>query len=80
MSAEVSIQAPFIDMSSAKEMWEYLQQRYQQTSEALSFSLEQRLTDLQQQDMSIEYYSAFTSISSQLASDSKALCWVWRVF
>ena len=45
-------------------MWEYLQQRYEQTSAARQFSLLQTLYDLRQQDMSIEeYYSSFTRIS-----------------
>ncbi len=69
MSAEVPIRMNFIDLSSAKKMWEYLQQRYQQSSAALRFSLRKSLQSLEQGDMTIEeFHNAFTSLSRQLDS------------
>ena len=68
-SAEISIRMDFIDLPSSRKMWEYLQQRYEQTSAVCRFSLLQTLHDLRQQEMSIEeYYSSFTRISRQLTS------------
>ncbi|CAO1941965.1 unnamed protein product [Urochloa humidicola] len=69
MSTDLSIRSCLEDHKTAKEMWEYLQGRYQQSSSALRYSLRQNLHHLQQQDMSIEeYYIAFNKISSQIDS------------
>jgi hypothetical protein len=58
------------DYSTAKEMWDHLKARYQQSSSALRYSIHQNFHYLQQQqDMSVEeYYIVFTKLSSQLAS------------
>ena len=69
MSTDLSIRSCLEDHKTAKEMWDYLQSRYQQSSSALRYSLRQNLQHLQQQNMSIEeYYAAFNKISSQIAS------------
>lgn len=39
MSAKVPIRMKFIDLPSAKKMWEYVQQHYQQSNAALCFFL-----------------------------------------
>lgn len=65
-SAKVSIGMNFIDLPSAKKMWEYLQQRYQQSSAALRYSIQQ---NLHQQGMFVEeFHSSFTRLSRQLDS------------
>jgi hypothetical protein len=78
MSTVLSIRSCLEDHKSAKEMWYYLQSRYQQSSSALRYSLRQNLQHLQQQNVSIEeYYAAFNKISSQIASmvpKSLSLC------
>ncbi|CAO2205566.1 unnamed protein product [Urochloa humidicola] len=69
MSTDLSIRSCLEDHKTAKEMWTYLQSRYQQSSSALRYSLRQNLQHLQQQDMSIEeYYVAFNKLSSQIDS------------
>ncbi|CAN6338436.1 unnamed protein product [Urochloa humidicola] len=69
MSTDLSIRSCLQDHKTAKEMWDYLQGRYQQSSSALRYSLRQNLHHLQQQDMSIEeHYIAFNKISSQIDS------------
>ncbi|CAN6310327.1 unnamed protein product [Urochloa humidicola] len=69
MSTDLSIRSCLEEHKTAKEMWDYLQNRYQQSSSALRYSLRQNLQHLQQQDMSIEeYYAAFNKISSQIDS------------
>ncbi|CAN6321841.1 unnamed protein product [Urochloa humidicola] len=69
MSTDLSIRSCLEDHKTAKEMWDYLQSRYQQSSSALRYSLRQNLQHLQQQDMSIEkYYVAFNKLSSQIDS------------
>src|SRR6185437_5108042 len=69
MNTDLSIRSCLEDHNTAKEMWDYLKGRYQQSSSALRYSLRQNLHHLQQQDMEIEeYYIAFTKLSSQLAS------------
>ncbi|CAL4899678.1 unnamed protein product [Urochloa decumbens] len=69
MSTDLSIRSSLEDHKTAKEMWDYLQGRYQQSSSALRYSLRQNLHHLQQQDMSIEeYYIAFNKTSSQIDS------------
>lgn len=56
-------------------MWEYLQQRYQQSSAALRYSIRQNLQNLQQQDMSVEeFHSSFTRLSRQLDSMVPKAC------
>lgn len=71
MSVEVPIRMSFRDHSTAKEMWDYLKQRYTQESGALRFSLLQNLHNLQQQDQSIEeFYNAFTWLSGQLEAQT----------
>jgi hypothetical protein len=70
MNVELSIRSCLEDHSTAKEMWDHLKARYQQSSSTLRYSIRQNLHYLQQQqDMSVEeYYVAFTKLSSQLAS------------
>ncbi|XP_022679406.1 uncharacterized protein LOC111256097 [Setaria italica] len=69
MSIDLSIRSCLEDHNTAKEMWDYLKGRYQQSSSVLRYSLRQNLHHLQQQDMSVEeYYNAFTKISRQLDS------------
>jgi hypothetical protein len=46
MTVEVPIRMSFRDHSTAKEMWDYLKQRYTQESGALRFSLLQNLHNL----------------------------------
>ncbi|EEC69957.1 hypothetical protein OsI_00415 [Oryza sativa Indica Group] len=71
MSVEVPIRMSFRDHSTAKEMWDYLKQRYTQESGALRFSLLKNLHNLQQQDQSIEeFYNAFTRLSGQLEAQT----------
>ncbi|CAN6351547.1 unnamed protein product [Urochloa humidicola] len=69
MSTDLSIRSCLEDHKTTKEMWDYLQGRYQQSSSALRYSLRQNIHHLQQQDMSIEeYYIAFNKLSSQVDS------------
>jgi hypothetical protein len=70
MNVELNIRSCLEDHSTAKEMWDHLKARYQQSSSALRYSIRYNLHYLQQlQDMSVEeYYIAFTKLSRQLAS------------
>lgn len=69
MSVYTTIRSSLEDHNTAKEMWDYLKARYQQSSSALRYSTLKHLHHLQQQDMSVEeYYAAFTRLSSQLDS------------
>ncbi|CAL4924574.1 unnamed protein product [Urochloa decumbens] len=69
MSTDLSIRSCLEDHKTTKEMWDYLQSRYQQSSSALRYSLRQNLQHLQQRDMSIEEcYASFNKISSQIDS------------
>uniref|UniRef100_A0A0E0R5R8 Retrotransposon gag domain-containing protein n=1 Tax=Oryza rufipogon TaxID=4529 RepID=A0A0E0R5R8_ORYRU len=67
MSVDVAIRIGFKAHTSAKEMWNYLKQRYTQESGALRFSLLQNLNNLQQQqNQSIEeFYNVFTRLTGQ---------------
>lgn len=69
MSVDPTIRFCFEDHNTAKEMWDFLKARYQQSSSALRYSTLKQLHHLQQQDMSVEeYYAAFIKLSSQLDS------------
>jgi hypothetical protein len=50
-------------------MWDFLKERYQQSSSALRYSTLKQLHHLQQQDLSVEeYHAEFMKLSSQLDS------------
>jgi hypothetical protein len=69
MSIDQDIRTCLEEHTTAKEMWDYLKGKYQQSSSALRYSIRQRLHHLQQQDMSVdEYHTAFTKLHSQLDS------------
>src|SRR5438128_1074013 len=69
MSVDPTIRFCLEDHSTAKEMWDFLKERYQQSSSALRYSILKQLHHLQQQDMSVEeYYAAFIKLSTQLDS------------
>lgn len=69
MSVDPTIRFCLEDHSTAKEMWDFLKERYQQSSSALRYSTLKQLHHLEQQDMSVEdYYAAFIKLSSQLDS------------
>jgi len=68
MSVDPTIRFCLEDLTTAKEMWDFLKERYQQSSSALRYSTLKQLHHLQQQDMSVEYHAAFIKLSSQLDS------------
>jgi hypothetical protein len=69
MSIDQDIWTCLEEHTTAKEMWDYLKGKYQQSSSVLRHSIRQRLHHLQQQDMSVdEYHTAFTKLHSQLDS------------
>ncbi|CAD6223906.1 unnamed protein product [Miscanthus lutarioriparius] len=69
MNVDPTIRYCLEDLSTAKEMWDFLKERYQQSSYALRYSTLKQLHHLQQQDLSIEdYLAAFMKLSSQLVS------------
>lgn len=72
MSAEEPVRLSFISFSSAREMWEYLKQRYEHNL-ALKVTLMERHRVLRQQDMSIQ---EFTMCSP--ASHGSWTAWCWR--
>ena len=69
MSVDPTIRSCLEDLNTAKEMWDFLKERYQQSSSTLCCSTLKQLHHLQQQDMSVEeYHAAFMKLSSQLDS------------
>jgi hypothetical protein len=69
MNIDQDIRTCLEEHTTAKEMWDYLKGKYQQSSSALRYSIRQRLHHLQQQDMPIyEYHTTFTKLHSQLDS------------
>jgi hypothetical protein len=72
MSAEEPVRLSFVSFSSAREMWEYLKQRYEHNW-ALKVTLMERHRVLRQQDMSIQ---EFTMCSH--ASHGSWTAWCWR--
>jgi hypothetical protein len=69
MNVDRTIRYYLEDLSTAKEMWDFLKERYQQSSYALCYSTLKQLHHLQQQDLSVEdYHAAFMKLSSQLDS------------
>ena len=68
MSVDPTIRFCLEDLTTAKEMWDFLKDRYQRSSSALRYSTLKQLHHLQQQDMSVEYHAAFIKLSSQLDS------------
>ncbi|WVZ93136.1 hypothetical protein U9M48_039142 [Paspalum notatum var. saurae] len=69
MSVDPTIRFCLEDHTTAKEMWDFLKQRYQQSSSALRYSILKQLHHLQQQDMTVEeYHAVFIKLSSQLDS------------
>lgn len=69
LSVDPTIRFSLEDLNTAKEMWDFLKERYQQSSSALHYSTLRQLHHLQQQDMSVEeYYAVFIKLSSQLDS------------
>jgi len=67
LNIDQDIRSCLEEHKTAKEMWDHLQGRYQQSSSALRYSIRQQLHHLQQLDMSVEeYYIALTKLSSRL--------------
>jgi hypothetical protein len=65
MSIDQDIRTCLEEHTTTKEMWAYLEGKYQQSSSALHYSIRQRLHHLQQQDMSVdEYHTTFTKLHS----------------
>ena len=75
VSVDDSIQPDIVGLRSARQVWEYLRERYQQSSDAQFFLLQRELEMLLQEDSSVDdFFRALASLSRQLDELASPLC------